>query len=267
LAFLLTVNGSNFVNGGSVVRWDGADRPTTFVSAAQLTASDIAAAGIAPVTVQNPVGASTALPFTITQAAPAPTLTSIAVTPANPTIQTGATQQFTATGIYSDGSTQNITSQVTWASSTTVATINGSGLATAGASAGSTTISATLSGTVVPAGSTTLTVQAAPAPLAITTSSLPDARVGVVYEIQPGTPVTLAATGGTPPYAWSISSGSLPPGLSLTLGTGLNLGVGVIGGTPLSTASTAAPYRFTEQVSDAVGAKATKAFTIKVRKR
>ena len=54
----------------------------------------------------------------------APTLISIAVTPANPTIQTGATQQFTATGTYSDLSTQNITTQVTWASSPTgVATI------------------------------------------------------------------------------------------------------------------------------------------------
>ncbi|MGH9893900.1 MAG: DUF4082 domain-containing protein, partial [bacterium] len=37
----------------------------------------------------------------------APTLASIAVTPANPTIQTSATQQFTATGTYSDSSTQN----------------------------------------------------------------------------------------------------------------------------------------------------------------
>ena len=75
------------------------------------------------------------------------TLNSITVTPANPTIQTGKTQPFTATGTYSVGTPQDITTQVTWASlSTTVATINGSGLATAGASAGSTNISATLSG-------------------------------------------------------------------------------------------------------------------------
>ena len=75
-----------------------------------------------------------------------PTLTSIAVTPANPTNLVGATQQFTATGTYSDSSTQNITSQVTWTSSSTgVATINASGLATA-VSAGTTTISAGLSG-------------------------------------------------------------------------------------------------------------------------
>ncbi|MBP1752651.1 MAG: hypothetical protein H6Q57_1487, partial [Geobacteraceae bacterium] len=85
-------------------------------------------------------------------------LQSIAVTPANPTIQTGATQQFTATGSYSDGSTQNITTQVTWASTNTaVATINAAGLAT-GVSAGTSTIRATL-GTVT--GSTTLTVQGA----------------------------------------------------------------------------------------------------------
>ena len=51
-------------------------------------------------------------------------LVSIAVTPANPSIALGGTQQFTATGTYSDGSTQNLTSSATWASSsTTVATI------------------------------------------------------------------------------------------------------------------------------------------------
>ena len=51
-------------------------------------------------------------------------LQSIAVTPANPSVAKGLTQQFTATGTYSDSSTQNLTSQVTWASATTsVATI------------------------------------------------------------------------------------------------------------------------------------------------
>ena len=59
-----------------------------------------------------------------------PTLTSIAVTPANASIAVGATQQYTATGTYSDSSTQNITSSVTWSSSTpATATINATGLA------------------------------------------------------------------------------------------------------------------------------------------
>ena len=88
----------------------------------------------------------------------APTLSSIAVTPANPSVVAGATQQFTATGTYSDGSSQNLTSSVAWTStSTAVATINSSGLASA-VSAGSTTIRATLTSII---GSTGMTVTAA----------------------------------------------------------------------------------------------------------
>jgi len=71
LAFPLTVNGTNFVSG-SVVRWNGSDRTTTFVSATQLTAAitaaDIATAGTANVTVFNPTpggGTSNAQTFTI----------------------------------------------------------------------------------------------------------------------------------------------------------------------------------------------------------
>ena len=70
-AVTLTVNGSGFV-AGSVVRWNGADRPTTLVSATQLTAtipaSDLTAAGTAQVTVFTPGpggGTSGALSFTI----------------------------------------------------------------------------------------------------------------------------------------------------------------------------------------------------------
>src|SRR5216684_4463330 len=78
-AFTLTVNGRNFVTG-SVVRWNGSDRPTAFISAsqvsAQIPASDIAVAGTAAITVFNPApggGASNSLTFTIT----GPTITTI----------------------------------------------------------------------------------------------------------------------------------------------------------------------------------------------
>jgi YVTN family beta-propeller protein len=65
--------GSNFVTG-SVVRWNGSNRPTMSNGSvngliAQISASDIAAAGIAAVTVFNPGpggGSSNALTFTIT---------------------------------------------------------------------------------------------------------------------------------------------------------------------------------------------------------
>ena len=78
-AFTLTVNGSAFVNS-SVVRWNSADRPTTFVSSTQLRAqigsTDLAASGTALVTVFSPPsggGSSSALTFAI-NAAPALTV-------------------------------------------------------------------------------------------------------------------------------------------------------------------------------------------------
>jgi uncharacterized protein YjdB len=88
------------------------------------------------------------------------TLQSIAVSPANPSINRSQTQQFTATGTYSDSSSKVITASATWTSSNTaVATIGvNSGLAT-GISGGSSQITATLGGIVSPGD--TLTVKAA----------------------------------------------------------------------------------------------------------
>ena len=58
--FTLMVNGSSFVNG-AIVRWNGANRATTFVSSTQVTATilaaDVANAGTATVTVLNPAPA------------------------------------------------------------------------------------------------------------------------------------------------------------------------------------------------------------------
>jgi hypothetical protein len=159
----------------------------------------------------------------------APALTSMAVTPANPTNRVGTTQQFTATGTYSDGSAQNLSGQATWTSSSTaVATINASGLAT-GVVPGITTISAALGGV---SGNTTLTIQ--PPPLVITTASLPSGTVSTTYT------TTLAASGGTAPYTWSLAGGALPPGL--TLGSS-----GAITGTP----TTAGTSNFTVRATDA----------------
>ncbi|MFZ0737535.1 MAG: beta-propeller fold lactonase family protein [Candidatus Acidiferrales bacterium] len=72
----LTVVGDGFV-ADSVVRWNGSDRPTTSNGSingliAQISASDIAAAGTAEVTVFNPPpdgGTSNSLTFTITTGA------------------------------------------------------------------------------------------------------------------------------------------------------------------------------------------------------
>ena len=78
--FDLTVQGTGFVDG-AVVRWNGADRVTTFVSATRLkaaiTAADVAAAGSPTVTVFNPGaggGESGGVTFTIMPAAGNPPL-------------------------------------------------------------------------------------------------------------------------------------------------------------------------------------------------
>jgi trimeric autotransporter adhesin len=88
------------------------------------------------------------------------TLVSIVVTPANPSVTAGGTQQFTATGTFSDTSTQDVTLNSHWSSSSSsVATIANApsvaGLAHCNA-AGSTSIKANSGGIT---GSTGLTVQ------------------------------------------------------------------------------------------------------------
>ena len=103
-------------------------------------------------------GLSGSTTLTVTPA----TLVSLAITPSNPGVAKGTTQQFTATGTFSDSSIQNLTNAVTWSSSnTTIASISNAagsnGLASALA-AGSTIISAT-QGSI--SASTTLTVNPA----------------------------------------------------------------------------------------------------------
>jgi uncharacterized repeat protein (TIGR01451 family) len=115
--FTLTVHGDNFV-AGSVVRWNGADRPTTFVSSTELSAaipaSDIATGGTASVTIFNAApggGLSNALTFTINN--PLPAITSLSP---NTAIAGRPDLMLTV-----DGSNFVGSSQVTW---------NGSPLAT-----------------------------------------------------------------------------------------------------------------------------------------
>lgn len=86
-AFTLTINGSGFING-SAVQWNGASRPTSFVSSskltAQITAADIAQPGQAGVVVVNPGpggGASNAATFDITAPGQNPTPSIGAISP------------------------------------------------------------------------------------------------------------------------------------------------------------------------------------------
>src|SRR5882724_9344403 len=86
-----------------------------------------------------------------------------------------------------------------------------------------------------------------PSPLAIATTRLSNGTVGQAYSTQ------MNATGGTSPYTWSTSSGSLPAGLSLSSG-------GMISGTP----TTGVSSTFTATVGDASAKTASSSFTLAV---
>ena len=118
-----------------------------------------------------------------------------------------------------------------------------------------------LSGTPTSASSYTFTVQVADAgggidsksytivinaALAITTTTLPNWTVNTAGYNQ-----TIATSGGTTPFTFIQTTGTLPPGLTLSSG-------GVLSGMP----TTAASYTFGVKVTDAVGAVATKSYTV-----
>lgn len=88
-----------------------------------------------------------------------------------------------------------------------------------------------------------------PVTLTILTKTLPQATLTGAYP-----PQALQATGGSGAYTWSIVSGALPGGISLT-------GAGVIAGSPTGIAGTSS---FTVQVKDAVGDIAQQPLTIVV---
>ncbi|MEW5767239.1 MAG: putative Ig domain-containing protein [bacterium] len=171
---------------------------------------------------------------------------SITINPATLTITTTSLPSGTVgTAYYQTVSATGGTTPYTWSIL--------SGSLPPGLSLTSGTPNATISGTPTTAGTYNFTVRVTdaasqtndqplsiiinPAGLNITTTSLPGGRVGTTYS------QTVSATGGTTPYTWSILSGSLPPGLSLTSGTPN----ATIFGTP----TTAGTYNFTVRVTDA----------------
>ena len=84
-------------------------------------------------------------------------------------------------------------------------------------------------------------------PPVITTSTLPAGSVNVAYA------TALAASDGSGPYTWSLASGSLPTGLSLSTG-------GTIGGTPTAGGTST----FSVRVTGSNGGVATRSLSISV---
>ena len=85
--------------------------------------------------------------------------------------------------------------------------------------------------------------------IAVAPGSLPD---GVLYTAY--TPQTVSASGGAAPYQYTVSSGSLPPGMTLGLATG------IVSGTPTMAEATT----FTVKATDANGCHGAQAYAIHI---
>ena len=130
-------------------------------------------------------------------------------------------------------------------------TLNASGLISGTPSAAGTfTFGAQVSdqGNSLPAGRLiTITIDPALTPLSIITLTLPDADLNKAYTS------SVAATGGKPPYNFSVATGSLPPGITIDAS-----------GNIAGAAASAGVFPSTILVQDSVGNKASKAFSITV---
>jgi hypothetical protein len=90
------------------------------------------------------------------------------------------------------------------------------------------------SGNPAQTASATLALEIAAADLDILTTALPAGTVGTPYS------ATLSASGGTPPYLWTLTAGTLPAGLAL------NGASGVLAGTPAASGSTPLSLQLTD---------------------
>ena len=250
-AFKLVIIGNNF-DSSSFVLWKGSVRPTRLLGSgrleADIDASDIAVAGTVDVNVRNQdddddddVEISNTVSFAVVPAA-VPIVNTI-----NPRSVNAGGPAFT---LAVNGSNFVSNSTVRWNGSNRPTTFVSSSQLSAAISMADIATPRTVPIAVAnPSGSTSnaVTLTIAAAALTITTNSpLPQGNVANPYSQR------LAASGGAPPYTWSVSSGSLPAGLAL------NVSSGTIGGTP----STVGNSTFTVRVLDSASTSANKQFQL-----
>src|SRR5215469_8088982 len=237
----VTVQGTNF-EAQAAVMVDGTAVPTTVVNsttlAAKISGSTLAQPAVAQLRVRNSNGsASNQVPLTVTAAPDSQSTLSITTTQL-PSAQVGVSYKTTLTA--NGGSTP-----YKWSLSSG-SLPSGLSLANSGVISGTPTMPGTFTFgvTVTDAASKSQTksvmysivvapVQSAPATLKIIAGPMPSGQVGSTYA------VSMSANGGTPGYTWSIASGSLPAGLSLS-------SAGVISGSPTASGTST----FTIAVTD-----------------
>ena len=224
----LAINGTGFITA-STVTYNRVAHAATFERSTQLTimlsASDQGTAGTYPVVVIKPApggGGSNAFNFTVSSSNnPVPAISSLSPSSANAgaaaqTLTINGTGFITASTVTYNG----VTHTATFVSSAQLTImLSASDQATAGSYPVVVTNPAPGGGA---SNQVNFTVRSGA--LSVTTTSVPNVFLGVSYAAQ------AAASGGTPPYTWSISTGALPSGLSLAPSTGVISGLPV-GGT------------------------------------
>ena len=172
-----------------------------------------------------------------------PNLARIEVTPGSGTVAPGGTMQFTATV------RESANTAVIW--SVSAGTISPTGMFTAPRVSSPQTVLVNAVSAADSGARAAAFVEVSPVlitPLAIASSSLPEATLGVPFS------ASLNATGGTPPYTWSVVAGALPGGFQLDSSSG------VISGTT----SQPGTFSFTAQVADSAHATSSAASSILV---
>ncbi len=139
-----TLADGSTLNVGNLVTWASATPSVATVSLTGLATTLAEGTSLISASLGDVV--SNGVTLTVTPAV----VTSIAVSPLHPIVAVGGTEQFTASGTYTDGSTADLTSSVTWASATpSVASINALGVAS-NVITGQSVITATLGGVTSP---------------------------------------------------------------------------------------------------------------------
>jgi len=183
--------------------------------------------------------------LSVTDATPGPGAVNVNISPGTAALSAGALQQFSATV------TGTSNTAVTWKAS--AGNVSSNGMYTAPMVSATTAVTVTATSMADPSQSASAGVTVAgsnpgpPAALAISTTVIPTATAGISYA------ASLLASGGKPPYKWSVS-GTLPSGIQLD----------PISGTLSGTTSAVGPHSFTAQVTDASSSSASAALNLGV---